>query len=168
MPSESDRDPLPFEPRQKRKKKAKATAPKTESVSKKPSESKSKRDRGASRNANLKTNSSAIPEAVSKRMIRRMALLCGIPTGLGLSSFFIFYSLVARGWAEISPQLVFYVTLGLFGLGFFGLSYGVLSTSWDEDRPGGWVGWQEFTLNAARLLQGWRQAKQAAKEAKEN
>ncbi len=164
MPSESDREPLPFEPRQKSKKKKKAqvTPPKTESAQGKKSQETSKS------RARRAANSSAIPEVVSKRMIRRMALLCGIPTGLGLSSFFIFYALVSQGWAEIAPQLVFYVTLALFGLGFVGLSYGVLSTSWDEDRPGGWLGWQEFTLNAARLLQGWRMAKQAAKEAKEN
>ncbi|MBP0021495.1 MAG: PAM68 family protein [Cyanobacteria bacterium SBLK] len=160
MPPESDREPLPFEPRQKskKKKKAKATPPPTASVREKKSDSRSKRN----------ANSSAIPEVVSQRMIRRMALMCGIPTGLGLSSFFIFYAAVSQGWAEIPPQLVFYATLGLFGLGFFGLSYGVLSTSWEEDRPGGWIGWQEFTLNAARLLQGWRTARQAAKEAKEN
>lgn len=165
MPPESDREPLPFEPRQKskKKKKAKATPPPTDTEQGKKKASKSKRSPSRSN-----TNSSAIPEAVSKRMIRRMALLSGIPTGLGLSSFFIFYALVSQGWADISPQLVFYVTLGLFGLGFFGLSYGVLSTSWEEDRPGGWIGWQEFTLNAARLLQGWRMARQAAKEAKEN
>jgi hypothetical protein len=162
MPSESDREPLPFEPRQKskKKKKAKVTPPQTESVSAPKAPGKSRRDR--------KADSIAIPEAVSKRMIRRMALLCGLPTGLGLSSFFIFYGLVSQGWAEIPPQLVFSVTLALFGLGFVGLSYGVLSTSWEEDRPGGWVGWQEFTLNAARLWQDWRLAKQAAKEAKEN
>ncbi|MEM9542340.1 MAG: PAM68 family protein [Cyanobacteria bacterium P01_E01_bin.42] len=160
MPPESDREPLPFEPRQKskKKKKAKATSPAPESVQGKKKAAKSKRN----------PNSSVIPEVVSQRMIRRMAILCGIPTGLGLSSFVVFYALVSQGWADISPQLVFYATLGLFGLGFFGLSYGVLSTSWEEDRPGGWIGWREFTLNCARLLQGWRTARQAAQEGKEN
>jgi hypothetical protein len=126
--------------------------------------STSRRDR----KFNSTANSTAIPDAVSKRMIRRMALMSGIPTGLGLSSFFIFYLLVSQGWADIAPSFVFFATLALFGLGFVGLSYGVLSTSWEEDRAGGWLGWEEFTLNLARLIQGWRTAKQAAKEAKEN
>jgi hypothetical protein len=162
MPSESDRAPLPFEPRQKSKKKKKApvTSPTPESEKK----STSRRDR----KFNSTANSTAIPDAVSKRMIRRMALMSGIPTGLGLSSFFIFYLLVSQGWADIAPSFVFFATLALFGLGFVGLSYGVLSTSWEEDRAGGWLGWEEFTLNLARLIQGWRTAKQAAKEAKEN
>ena len=162
MPSESDRAPLPFEPRQKSKKKKKApvTSPTPESEKKSEKKSTSRRDRQG--------NATAIPDVVSKRMIRRMALMCGIPTGLGISSFFIFYAAVSQGWADIAPSFVFSATLGLFGLGFVGLSYGVLSTSWEEDRPGGWFGWEEFTLNLARLIQGWRTAKQAAKEAKEN
>ncbi|MDB9315536.1 PAM68 family protein [Spirulina sp. CS-785/01] len=145
---------LPFEPRRKRKKAAKS-APTPETPT--PQQS-------AQEAASL----NAIPEAVSRRMVRRMALFCGGPTGLGLVSFFIFYWVKTQGIVDLPNELVFYATLGLFGLGVGGLSYGILSTSWDEHRPGGWIGFQEFRTNAGRLWQSWQAARRAAREAKGN
>ena len=36
----------------------------------------------------------SIPEVVSKRMISRIALFCGVPTILGISTFFVSYLIV--------------------------------------------------------------------------
>jgi hypothetical protein len=122
---------MAFEPRQKKKKASKAppaaTPAPAEKSPLKTSRSKAKR-----------TASGSIPDAVSKRMIRRMALFCGIPSGLGMSSFFVFYWIVRNDLLDIPAAAVGAVSLGLFGLGVLGLSYGILSTSWDEDRLGGW------------------------------
>ena len=85
-----------------------------------------------------------------------MAIFCGIPTGLGMASFFIFYGIVSQKWLEIPPYLVFITTLGLFGLGFLGLSYGIFSASWDEERLGSWWGWEEFKVNFGRTVTAWR------------
>ncbi|NEO25910.1 MAG: DUF3464 family protein [Kamptonema sp. SIO4C4] len=144
---------LPFEPRRKREKVAKSssTSPATPSPSS---------QEAASLNA--------IPDVVSKRMVRRMALFCGIPTGSGVSSFFLFYWVKTQGILDLPNELVLYATLGLFGLGVAGLSYGILSTSWDEHRLGGWIGFQEFRTNAGRLWQSWQAARRAAREAKGN
>jgi hypothetical protein len=49
------------------------------------------------------------------------------------------------------------VTLGCFGLGVLGLTYGVLSASWDEDRPGDWLGIAEFQVNFGRMTSAWGQ-----------
>ncbi|MDJ0657881.1 MAG: PAM68 family protein [Crocosphaera sp.] len=155
MPSNSSRNSIPFEPGQKKKKKQKK-APETVKTSVKTPEKRKKTANDASL--------SAIPDAVSKRMIKRMAIFSGIPTGLGMSSFFVFYWIVSHDWLDIPNSAVGAVSLGLFGLGVLGLSYGIFSSSWDEHRVGGWWGWQEFTQNLGRTVQAWRNARQEAKK----
>jgi Photosynthesis affected mutant 68 len=152
MSSEEKRNPLPFEPRQKRKKKPQK-APDSPPVA--PPEAKS--------NAKSEASLSAIPDAVSKRMIRRMALFSGIPTGLGISSFLISYWIVKQEWFKLPTVAVLFASAGLFGLGVLGLSYGILSTSWDETRRGSWLGLEEFQLNLGRALGAFRAARQEAK-----
>ena len=91
-----------------------------------------------------------MPQVVSNRMVRRMAVFCGVPTGLGLLAFPISYLLIHQG-LKIPVAVVVVVTLGCFGLGIVGLSYGILSTCWDADRVGHWLGWQEFRTNWGRM-----------------
>lgn len=95
-------------------------------------------------------------------MIRRMALFCGVPTSLGVSSFFLSYFIVVKGLFELPNTAVLFVSLGFFGLGVLGLSYGALSTSWDEENPGGLIGLDEFKVNLGRMQQAWRDAREQA------
>jgi hypothetical protein len=141
---------LPFEPRQKRKKTAKA---KPEPVASKTTPQEDKR-------VSASKESTAIPEAVSKRMVRRMALLSGIPTALGIATFFASYFLVKNMGLKLPNAAVVLVSMGFFGLGVLGLSYGVLSASWDEERLGTILGWREFTTNLGRMTSAWRSAGQ--------
>jgi len=141
---------LPFEPRQKRKKTAKTQPEPT------PSKTTPKKDKPTT----ASKESMAIPEVVSKRMVRRMALLCGIPTVLGISTFFGSYFLVTNFGLKLPNPAVVLVSMGFFGLGVLGLSYGVLSASWDEEIPGTKLGWQEFTTNLGRMTSAWRSAGQ--------
>jgi hypothetical protein len=99
----------------------------------------------------------AIPEVVSKRMVRRMALFCGIPTVVGMSSFATGYWLNVSGTLEVPNVVVLLASLGGFGLGVVGLTYGVLSASWDEQQDGSWLGFQEFSTNVGRMTEAWRQ-----------
>ncbi len=99
--------------------------------------------------------STAIPEVVSRRMLRRMLVFSGTPTALGVAAFFVSYFLIVKGGIELPPYAVLLVTLGCFGLGVAGLTYGVLSASWDEERPGGWVGLEEFKVNFGRMTSAW-------------
>jgi hypothetical protein len=157
MSSKPSRERLAFEPRYKKKKAAKVP----------PVETKSSADKSKRRDR-AQAASGTIPEAVSKRMVKRMALFSGIPTALGMSSFFIFYWVVSNEWLKIPASAVGATSLGLFGLGVLGLSYGLLSTSWDEERAGGWFGAQEFKVNFGRMTAAWREAREAKKQAKEN
>lgn len=160
MSSERDRpdDPrLPFEPGKKRKKNAKTqpsdTSPKSKSVKAeaipqaKPPKSKS-------------AKAEAIPQVVSQRMGRRMAIFSGVPTTLGIATFFVSYWIVSQEILKLPNVAVILVSMGFFGLGVVGLSYGVISASWDEETPGSKLGWQEFTTNCGRLISAWRSARQ--------
>ncbi len=103
-----------------------------------------------------KQSSSQIPDVVSKRMLRRMAAFSGLPTGLGIATFPLCYLLITQAGLELPNVAVVLVSMGLFGLGVAGLSYGVLSASWDEAQPGTRLGWQEFKLNFGRMTSSWR------------
>ena len=158
---ESSGDRLPFEPRQKRKKNVKAKpepAPDKATASKEAATASPKKDKPKAKAASKE--SMAIPDVVSKRMVRRMALLCGIPTVLGISTFFVSYFLVTKFGLKLPNVAVVLVSMGFFGLGVLGLSYGVISASWDEDVPGTTLGWQEFTTNWGRLTSAWRSERQ--------
>lgn len=149
--SSNAEDRLPFEPRQKRQKKT----------------TKSKGSPTASTTATVKNNASPtsaesmrIPDVVSKRMVRRMALLCGVPSFLGIATFFVSYFLIKNVGLDLPNPAVVLVSMGFLGIGVLGLSYGVLSASWDEDAPGTILGWSEFSTNLGRMTSAWRQAKQ--------
>jgi ABC-type transport system involved in cytochrome c biogenesis permease subunit len=51
------------------------------------------------------------------------------------------------------PLWVVYVTQAtMFGGGLLGITYGILSTSWDPRREGTALGWQELKANLPILL----------------
>lgn len=155
MPSESSRQSLPFEPRQNKKKIAKQPVNKSENTPK----FNSAYDK---QNASL----SGIPEAVSNAMVKRMIYFSGIPTALGISSFFFFYLVVRQEWFKVPTSAVVLVSMGLFGLGVLGLTYSILSTSWDADRKGSLWGWEEVKINFPRLTSAWSSARKESLNSK--
>jgi len=138
----NERDRLPFEPAKSHKKQS-AAQPLAKSNS--PTSQKAE-----------------VPAVVNQRMVRRMALFCGIPTLLGLLVFPISYLIVRQGWFNLPVGTVLVTTLGLFGLGIVGLSYGVISASWEEDS-GSMLGWSEFKLNFGRIREAWREQREHKK-----
>ncbi|MBD2076783.1 PAM68 family protein [Phormidium sp. FACHB-592] len=148
---------LPFEP--VRQKASKPTATTAIAQSKTP-QSIPKATKGRSSRA---STPSSIPEIVSRRMVSRAALYCGVPSVLALLTFVVSYLAIANDVFHPPTAAVLLVSLGFFGLGVLGLSYGPLSASWDEERVGNLIGWNDFKLNFGRLRDSWRTAK-AAKE----
>ena len=150
----SSRNPLPFEPTKSRKQ--------SEKKSEKKSPAALATDKSDERvNRSQAKESAAIPEVVSRRMVRRMALFCGVPTLLGASSFFVSYFLVTKDIAHLPNTAVVLISMGFFGMGVLGLTYGVLSASWDEESTGSRLGWTEFTTNLGRMTAAWRDSKKS-------
>ena len=91
-----------------------------------------------------------IPDAVANRMARRIAIGTGIPTVMGMGVFIASYLLVSRSILDIPPALTLLSSGACFFLGVLGLSYGVLSASW-EDAPGSLLGIEQIGVNISRL-----------------
>ena len=108
--------------------------------------------------------SNYIPPEVSKRMVRRASWMAGVPTTLGMSAFFINYYLLVNHIVELPSWLTYAETLMLFGMGFVGLSYGVLSASWEPERDGGLIGLSEFRFNVKVLFEQWREHGKAKRQ----
>jgi drug/metabolite transporter (DMT)-like permease len=91
-----------------------------------------------------------IPDAVANRMARRIAIGTGIPTVMGMGVFVGSYLLVSRQIFDVPPSATLAASAGCFFLGLLGLSFGVLSASWEE-KPGSLLGSEQIRLNISRL-----------------
>jgi Photosynthesis affected mutant 68 len=78
-------------------------------------------------------------------------------------TFVASYFIVTQGGIKLPTSAVLLVSLGFFGLGVLGLSYGILSTSWDEEQVGSWLGTEQFGLNLGRMRGAWQEARNQAK-----
>ncbi|MEH1855021.1 MAG: PAM68 family protein [Nostoc sp.] len=149
---ESERSRLPFEPNKKRQKPAKTQS--------KPAAQPKESAKQASRKAPYTKQEMVIPQVVSQRMIRRVAGFCGVPTALGISALVVSYLLAIYSDIKLPPIAVLLVNMGLFGLGVLGITYGVLSASWDEEKVGSLLGFGEFNTNWGRMVAAWRETRQ--------
>ena len=116
---------------------------------------------------NSKVQSSGIPKYVADRMAKRIFFTAGIPTLLGMSVFVISYIIVTRNIAEIPPSSTIAISAIFFLLGLGGLSYGILSASWDK-APGSFLGLENIPLNIQRAKAAFKPATQNFDEVKKN
>ncbi len=90
---------------------------------------------------------SGIPKYVANRMARRIAFTTGIPTLSGMGVFIGSYFLISKGIAEMC-----------FLVGLLGLSYGILSASWDF-KPGSFLGFENIKPNINRMKDAFKTSK---------
>ena len=114
-------------------------------------------------NKSAKTSSAsvkkeAIPRYVADRMARRVAVFTGLPTIAGMGVFVGSYLLITQGVADIAPGLTLATSGGFFLLGLVGLSFGVLSSSWEPD-PGSVLGFENLKPNLQRMRETIRASK---------
>ena len=109
------------------------------------------------------TSSSGIPKYVADRMARRIFFTTGIPTILGMSVFVGSYIIVTRNIAEIPPSATIAISALFFLLGLAGLSFGILSASWDKE-PGSFFGIENIPLNIKRAKAAFKPASQNFEE----
>jgi hypothetical protein len=118
----------------------------------KPSNSQANKASGKPTAPPSRAREQVIPEAVANRMARRIAIATGIPTLMGMGVFVGSYFVVSRQILDIPPGLTLAASGGCFLLGLLGLSYGVLSASW-EPQSGSLLGTEQVSLNIGRLKQ---------------
>ena len=104
-----------------------------------------------------------IPKYVADRMARRIFFTTGIPTILGMSVFVGSYIIVTRNIAEIPPSATIALSAIFFLLGLGGLSFGILSASWDKE-PGSFFGIENIPLNIKRAKAAFKPASQNFEE----
>ena len=100
-------------------------------------------------------NKSGIPSYVANRMARRIAFTTGIPTLSGMGVFVGSYFLISKGIAEISPTVTLVSSALCFLIGLLGLSYGILSASWDFN-PGSFLGFENIKPNINRMKDAFK------------
>ena len=103
--------------------------------------------------------SSGIPKYVADRMARRIFFTAGIPTIMGMSVFVISYIIVTKNIAEIPPSSTIAISALFFLLGLAGLSFGILSASWDKE-PGSFFGIENIPMNIQRAKAAFKPATQ--------
>jgi len=98
---------------------------------------------------------SGIPKEVANRMARRIAITTGFPTITGMGVFVGSYYLITEGIAEIAPALTLITSGACFFVGLLGLSYGILSASWEEQK-GSLLGFENIRPNIRRMKEAFR------------
>ena len=106
-----------------------------------------------------KPSTSGIPKYVADRMARRIFFAAGIPTIMGMSVFVVSYIIVTRNIAEIPPSSTIAISALFFLLGLAGLSFGILSASWDK-KPGSFFGIENIPMNIQRAKTAFKPATQ--------
>ena len=116
-------------------------------------------DKESSTLINQKKKTSGIPKYVADRMARRIFFTAGIPTIMGMSVFVVSYIIVTRNIAEIPPSSTIAISALFFLLGLAGLSFGILSASWDKE-PGSFFGIENIPMNIQRAKAAFKPATQ--------
>ena len=111
----------------------------------------------------LKKSSTGIPKYVADRMARRIFFTAGIPTIMGMSVFVVSYIVVTKNIAEIPPSSTIAISALFFLLGLAGLSFGILSASWDKE-PGSFFGIENIPMNIQRAKDAFKPASQNFEE----
>mmetsp|Transcript_32224 Transcript_32224/g.82475 ORF Transcript_32224/g.82475 Transcript_32224/m.82475 type:complete len:207 (-) Transcript_32224:99-719(-) len=92
------------------------------------------------------------PTEITDNMLQRIIIFSGLPVFTGFLMFPMFYYLKVAKGIDL-PTWVVYIATGLaFGGGLAGISYGVLSASWDPRRKGSALGLTEFQANLPILM----------------
>jgi len=105
------------------------------------------------------SQSQTVPEQITDRMLRRMLAFSIGPVFFGFTLFPLFYYLKTSQGVDIPVWAVYLVQTMIFGGGLLGISYGILSSSWDPQREGSRLGWNEFQANLPIVLQRFKNPK---------
>jgi len=103
-----------------------------------------------------------IPEKVAQRMGKRMLPFVGIPLLGGMGTFVGFWYMATYRDLEFEPVLVAGTTIALLAVGLVGITYSMMSASWDAEREGSILGTDEFSRNIENIKGGLTRSKENA------
>jgi len=103
-----------------------------------------------------------IPEKVAQRMGKRLLPFVGVPLIGGMGLFVGFWYMATYQDMEFQPALVAASTIGLLAIGLVGITYSIMSASWDEDREGSFLGTDEFSKNVDNIKEGLSRSRENA------
>jgi hypothetical protein len=97
-----------------------------------------------------------VPADITDRMLRRMVAFGLTPVALGCAALPGFWYLKKVLEWDVPTWAAYIVVSAAFGGGLVGISYGVLSSSWEAGREGSAGGWDEFRANLPALLERFK------------
>lgn len=107
-------------------------------------------------------DAAVIPEKVAQRMGQRMLPFVGIPLFGVMGTFVLFWYLATYRNLEFQPSLVAFSTIGVLGISLLGITYSVMSASWDPDKEGSLIGAEEFKTNFGNIQDGLKRTRENA------
>lgn len=108
-------------------------------------------------------DAAAIPERVAQRMGKRMLPFVGIPLFGGMSTFVGFWYMATYRDTQYEPLMVAISTIGVLVASLLGITYSVMSASWDTDVEGSFLGTEEFSKNLGSISQGLKRSRENAR-----
>lgn len=107
-------------------------------------------------------DAAVIPEKVAQRMTKRMLPFVGIPLFGVMGTFIAFWYLRVYKDLVFETSLVAFTTIAVLVLSLLGITYSVISASWDEDREGSVLGFDEFQNNVQSIKDGLGRSRENA------
>lgn len=105
-------------------------------------------------------DAAAIPEKVAMRMGKRMLPFVGIPLFGSMGAFIAFWYFATYKGVEFEPSAVAAATILILVSGLVGITYSIISASWDDDREGSALGLDEFKKNIGNIQDGLSRSKE--------
>lgn len=109
------------------------------------------------------TGAAVIPERVAMRMGKRMIPFVGLPLFGGMGLFVAFWYFATYRDVEFQPAIVAASTIALLVVGLLGITYSLMSASWDDDRDGSALGFDELSKNVDSIKSGLGRSRENAK-----
>lgn len=112
------------------------------------------KEKPSSKNPKNDDDDDEIPQVVTERMLVRIVAAVGLPLATGIAFLNVFEYIKENHLWDVPVWLPFLTTLLTFGTSALGIAYGALSTSWDAEKKGSILGFEEAQKNWVDM---WRE-----------
>lgn len=117
------------------------------------------KEKPTSQNPKKDDDEEEIPQVVTERMLVRIVAAVGLPLATGIAFLNVFQVIKEKHLWDVPLWLPFLTTLLTFGTSALGIAYGALSTSWDAEKQGSILGFEEAQKNWVDM---WREEDESA------